>query len=177
MSGAHIVLTPSLTGGQPTTYTLNGKTVQPIIAEPNDAYKLLKTLTAEQLKQAVIGSSVIDLVLGPGKDGKTLQAEGVKGSSLSAAQQALLLALIETRVGLVNDDDASVKMAEVKANIANTYFAWSGAQADGGVAYFRVTAPTLVLEFSPQSMGGTPANHTHSMYRDPTNDYGVALYK
>jgi hypothetical protein len=177
VAGASIVLTPSLTGGQPTTYTLNGKTVQPIIAEPHAAYTLLKSLNADQLKQAVIGSSVIDLVLGPGKDGKTLQPEGVKGSSLNAEQQALLLALIETRVGLVNDEDAAVKMTEIKANLANTYFAWSGAQADGGVAYFRVTAPTLVLEFSPQSMGGTPANHIHSMYRDPTNDYGAALYK
>ncbi len=177
IAGSSIVLTPSLTGGQPTTYTLNGTRAQPIVAEPNAAYTLLKNLNADQLKQALIGSKVIDLVLGPGKDGKTLQNEGVKGSSLSSEQQALLLALIETRVGLVNDEDAAVKMKEVKANIANAYFAWSGEQADGGVAYFRVTAPTLVLEFSPQSMGGTPANHIHSMYRDPTNDYGVGLYK
>jgi citrate lyase beta subunit len=96
---------------------------------------------------------------------------------LSAAQQALLIALIETRVGLINDEDAAVKMKEIKANIADTYFAWSGAVAAGGGSYFRVTAPTLVLEFSPQSMGGDASNHIHSMYRDPTDDYGVNLYK
>ncbi len=177
VAGADIVLTPSLTGGQPTKYTLNGKTVQPIIAEPTAAYKLLTSLDAAQQKQAIIGSKYIDLVLGPGQDGKTLQPEGVKGSSLSAAQQDLLIALIETRVGLINDEDASVKMKEIKANLANTYFAWRGAVAADGGAYFRVTAPTLVLEFSPQSMGGDASNHIHSMYRDPTNDYGVNLYK
>ncbi len=177
VAGADIVLTPSLTGGQPTKYTLNGKTVQPIVAEPTAAYKLLTSLDATQQKQAIIGSKFIDLVLGPGQDGKTLQNEGIKGSSLNAAQQALLTALIETRVGLVNDEDASVKMKEIKANLANTYFAWSGAVAADGGAYFRVSAPTLVLEFSPQNMGGTPSNHIHSMYRDPTNDYGVNLYK
>jgi Protein of unknown function (DUF3500) len=177
VAGADIVLTPSLTGGQPTTYTLNGKTVQPIIAEPTAAFKLLTSLDTTLQKQAIIGSSFIDLVLGPGQDGKTLQNEGVKGSSLSAAQQALLIALIETRVGLINDEDAAVKMKEIKANIADTYFAWSGAVAAGGGSYFRVTAPTLVLEFSPQSMGGDASNHIHSMYRDPTNDYGVNLYK
>ncbi len=177
VAGADIVLTPSLTGGQPTTYTLNGKTVQPIIGESNAANKLMSSLSAAQQKQAIIGSKFIDLVLGPGQDGKTLQPEGIKGSSLSATQQELLLNLIETRVGMLNDEDAAVKMKEIKANIANTYFAWSGGVNDGAGAYFRVTAPTLVLEFSPQSMGGSASNHTHSMYRDPTNDYGVKLYK
>ncbi|MEY4529695.1 MAG: hypothetical protein RLZZ156_416 [Deinococcota bacterium] len=177
VAGADIVLTPSLTGGQPTTYTLNGKTVQPIIAEPNAASKLLKSLDATQQKQAIIGSKYIDLILGPGKDGKTLQPEGIKGSSLSATQQTLLLDLVETRVGMINDEDAAVKMKELKANIANTYFAWSGGVNDGAAAYFRVTAPTLILEFAPQGMGGSAANHTHSMYRDPTNDYGAKLYK
>jgi Protein of unknown function (DUF3500) len=177
VAGADIVLTPSLTGGQPTTYTLNGKTVQPIVAETDAAYKLLSSLDATQQKQAVIGSKYIDLVLGPGQDGKTVQNEGVKGSSLTTEQQTLLLALIQTRVGLVNDEDAAVKMKEIKANLSNTYFAWSGEVAAGSGAYFRVTAPTLALEFSPQSIGGSASNHTHSMYRDPTNDYGVNLYK
>jgi hypothetical protein len=177
VAGADIVLTPSLTGGQPTKYTLNGKTVEPIIAESNAASKLLVSLSSSQQKQAIIGSKFIDLILGPGKDGKTLQPEGIKGSSLSATQQALLLDLIATRVNLVNEEDAAVKLKEIKANLENTYFAWSGAVTDGANAYFRVTAPTLILEFSPQSMGGSASNHTHSMYRDPTNDYGVNLYK
>ena len=177
VAGADIVLTPSLTGGQPTKYTLNGKTVEPIIAESKAASKLLSSLSSAEQKQAIIGSKSIDLILGPGKDGKTLQSEGIKGSSLSATQQALLLDLMATRVNLVNEEDAAVKLKELKANLANTYFAWSGAVTDGANAYFRVTAPTLSLEFSPQAMGGDASDHTHSMYRDPTNDYGANLYK
>ncbi len=177
VAGADIVLTPSLTGGQPTKYTLNGKTVQPIIAEPTAAFKLLSSLNATQQKQAIIGAQFVDLVLGPGKDGKTLQPEGVKALSLSTAQQELLLGVVETRVGLLNDEDAAAKIKEIKANLANTYFAWSGGTTASSAAYFRVSAPTLVLEFSPQSMGGDASNHVHSMYRDPTNDYGVNLYK
>ena len=38
--------------------------------------------------------------------------------------------------------------------------------------HFRVTGPHVVIEYSPQSIGGDAANHIHGIYRDPTNDYG-----
>jgi hypothetical protein len=59
-------------------------------------------------------------------------------------------------------------MAEIRANLAQTYFAWSGPTTAGSVAYFRIQGPTLVIEFAPQ---GT-VDHIHTIYRDPTNDYG-----
>jgi Protein of unknown function (DUF3500) len=39
-------------------------------------------------------------------------------------------------------------------------------------AYYRIQGPHLVIEYSPQELGGDPAMHVHTMYRDPTNDYG-----
>jgi hypothetical protein len=39
-------------------------------------------------------------------------------------------------------------------------------------AYYRIQGPTLVIEYAPQTLGGDPTNHIHTMYRDPTNDYG-----
>lgn len=175
--GKEVVLTPSLTGGQPTRYTLNGVTVQPIVAEVNKAFALMNSLDAAQQAKAIIGSRVIDLVLGPGKDGRTLQPEGIAASSLSATQQAALLDLIAERVGILNDEDASAKLSQVKANLDKTYFAWAGPTAAGSAAYFRVTGPTILIEYSPQSMGGDATNHTHSMLRDPTGDYGAAVIR
>jgi hypothetical protein len=175
--GKDVVLTPSLTGGQPTKYTLNGVTVQPIINEVNKAFALIGSLDATQQKKAIIGSSFIDLVLGPGKDGMTLQAEGIPASSLNASQQTALLELIAERVGVLDEDDAAAKMTEVKANLEKTYFAWAGPTTSSSAAYFRVTGPTILIEYSPQSMGGDASNHVHSMLRDPTNDYGAAVIK
>jgi hypothetical protein len=175
--GKDIALTPSLTGGQPTSYTLNGTTVQPIIGEVTKAFAFINALDASQQKTAILGSSFIDLVLGPGQDGKTLQNEGISAASLNVTQQNLLLELINERVGIENQDDAAVKMTEVKANLAKTYFAWSGPTTSGSAAYFRVTGPTILIEYSPQSMGGNATNHVHSMLRDPTNDYGAAWLK
>jgi hypothetical protein len=42
-------------------------------------------------------------------------------------------------------------------------------------AYYRIQGPHLVIEYAPQNLGGDPALHVHTMYRDPTNDYGKKL--
>ncbi len=124
-------------------------------------------------KAAILGSSPIDLVLGPGQDGKTIQSEGLPAAQMTADQQAALLKLIGHYAGLVNDEDAATRMAEIKSTQDQTYFAWYGPTTQGSAAYFRITGPTLVIEYSPQQMGGDPANHIHGIYRDPTNDYGA----
>jgi Protein of unknown function (DUF3500) len=175
--GSNITLAPSLTGGQPTKYTVNGKAVYIVEKEVKDAYAMLASLDASQKAKAIISSQSIDLVLGPGKDGKTLQAEGLAGSAMTAAQKTQFLALIKDRLGALNADDLAEKMAAIEKNLDGTYFAWYGSSTVGGVAYYRVTGPTVLIEFSPQSMGGDPTNHIHSMYRDPTNDYGLSWTK
>lgn len=169
-----VVLTPSLTGNQPSTYVLNGTTVRPLGGEVDKAYALMQSLTAAQQAQANLAVRVTDLVLGPGQDGKVIAPEGIKGSALTASQQAALLDLIGEWVNINNDRNAAKKMAEIQATINDTWFAWSGATTAGSASYFRVTGPTLVLEFAPQQ-GST--DHIHAMYRDPTNDYGAKLVK
>ena len=103
-----------------------------------------------------------------------IQPEGIAGSALNASQQAMLLDLAHEWVGILNDDAANAKMAELKANIQRTYFAWSGATKNGGLAYFRIQGPTVVIEYAPQQ---GDLDHIHTIYRDPTNDYGAKLVK
>ena len=81
--------------------------------------------------------------------------------------------LIEARLGILNADDLTATMADIRKNLNQTYFAWYG-PSDAGSAYFRAAGPTLVLEFSPQNLGGDASNHLHNIYRNPTNDYGAA---
>ncbi len=163
-------LGPSLTGVQPQSVTANGETVRPLGAETDKAYLLLNALTAAQQTQAILAVRVSDLVLGPGQDGKTIASEGLPGSAMTTAQQTLFLDLINEWVSINNDRNAAYKMDRIRATIGTTYFAWSGSTAANSGAYFRVTGPALVLEWAPQ--GGT--DHIHAMYRDPTNEYGVA---
>ena len=175
--GSQGVITPSHTAAQPATYTRDGKTVRPLGAENDKAFALLHALDPAQQKQAILGYRVKDLVLGPGEDGKTIQPEGIKASTLTSSQQAMLLGLIGEWAGIVHEAAAAARMAEIKANIADTWFAWSGSTEDGKAAYFRIQGPTLVIEYAPQGMGGDPTMHIHTIYRDPTNDYGKKWVK
>lgn len=167
------VLTPTHTGTQPQSFTRDGKTIRPLGGENDKAFALVAALDDKQKAQAILKAKAGNLVLGPGQDGKVIKPEGVKGSALSEKQQAMLLDVIGEWIHIVNDDDATARMAEIKAKIADTYFAWSGPTAKGSAAYFRVHGPTLVIEYAPQ--GST--DHIHTVLRDPTNDYGQKLIK
>ena len=156
---------------QPAKFTLDGKTVRPMGRETDKALELIKALTEEQRKQAILGAQMRDLVLGPGHDGETIQPEGVKTSTFNEGQRKLLLELVSEWSGIIHDTAAAAKMNEIKANLADTWFAWSG-PLEAGKAYFRIQGPTVIIEYAPQRLGGDVTMHLHSMYRDPTNDYG-----
>ncbi len=172
MGGFHGILTPSLTAAQPAKYTVDGKTVRPLGAENDKAFALINALDEGQRKQAILPYKVADLVLGPGQDGKTIQAEGIQCTAMNASQQAMLVDLVAEWAGIVNDQAAAARMADIKANISGTWFAWSGPTDNGKPAYYRIQGPTLVIEYAPQPLGGDPTMHIHTIYRDPTNDYG-----
>ncbi len=179
IKGSEATIAPALPGVQPGTYTYNGRTVRPLGDEYDLAFALLNSLTTAQRSTTVVGSSTIDLVLGPGKDGVTVLPEGIKASDLTAAQRAILLDLIGKYVNIIHDDASARKMASIRANLTDptnaTYFSWHGPTTAGSAVYFRVQGPNLFIEYSPQSLGGSPANHIHAMYREFSNDYGAQI--
>jgi hypothetical protein len=179
IAGDRGVLTPSLIGAQPALYTLNGKTVRPLGGESDKAIALLNALDEGQRKQAILSYRLADLVLGPGQDNKTIQPEGLKASAMNERQRAMLLDVISEWAGIAHESAAATRMATLKADINDTWFAWSGpttvAPGSNITAYYRVQGPHLVIEYAPQRLGGDPALHVHTMYRDPTNDYGRRL--
>jgi hypothetical protein len=179
IAGERGILTPTLTGAQPALFTSNGKTVRPLGQESDKALALLNALDANQKKQAILSFRLADLVLGPGQDGKTIQPEGLKASAMNEKQRAMLLDVISEWAGIIHESAAGARMAELKADINETWFAWSGpttaAPGKNISAYYRIQGPHLVIEYAPQTLGGDPSLHVHTMYRDPTNDYGRGL--
>ena len=179
IAGPGGTMTPTLTGAQPSVYTHGGKTVRVLAQENDTAFALLDTLDEKQKKQAILNYQVNDLVLGPGQAGKQIQPEGLKASEMSAKQRTMLLNVISQWAGIVNDAYAKTRMSEIEADLNDTYFAWSGpvthTPGRNGSSYYRIQGPRLVIEFSPQGVGGDPTMHVHTIYRDPTNDYGVKL--
>jgi uncharacterized protein DUF3500 len=169
MAGAQSSMTPSLPAAQPATYAWEGRQIRPLGKENDKAFALVNALDASQRSQAILTYRVSDLVLGPGQDGKTIQPEGIRASALTAAQQTMLLDLVREWSGIVTDAFAEPRMADIRARLPETYFAWSGPTTNGSAAYFRIQGPTLVIEYAPQNT----VDHIHTIYRDPTNDYGA----
>jgi len=179
IAGERGILTPTLTGAQPALYAIDGKTVRPLGQESDKALALLNALDESQRKKAILSYELADLVLGPGQDGKTIQPEGLKAPDMNERQRAMLLDLISQWADIIHERAAAARMAEIKDGLNETWFAWSGpttaVPGHNITAYYRIQGPKLVIEYAPQTLGGDPALHVHTMYRDPTNDYGRNL--
>ena len=100
---------------------------------------------------------------------------------MSAKQKEMLIDLISQWAGIINDAYVQARMHEIKAGINDTYFAWSGPlthqPGKNGSSYYRIQGPRVIIEFSPQGVGGDPTMHVHTIYRDPLNNYGNAFFK
>ena len=177
LAGEQGTLAPSHTGAQPAIFELEGKTIRPLGRENDKAFALVNSLDEPQRNQAILGFQMRDLALGPGRDGQTIQPEGIKGSALNAKQREMLLDLAGEWTGIMHDAVAKAKIDEMKKNIAETWFAWSGPTEKGSAAYFRIHGPTVIIEYAPQRMGGDATKHIHTIYRDPTNEYGAKWWK
>jgi hypothetical protein len=175
--GDRITLSPSLTGGQPMSYTLAGKQVRQLGREVDKAHALAAALTPDESKLAVLGDRLSDLRFGPGRDGAAPKPEGIKASTLNAQAKKLLLELIGERIGLLRAAHALPTMQAIEKELDQTWFSWHGPTAKGEAATFRIQGPRVLIEFSPQRMGGDATQHIHAMYRDPQNDYGAAFAK
>ncbi|GBQ57385.1 DUF3500 domain-containing protein [Komagataeibacter swingsii] len=177
IDGLHGVMTPTLTGAQPAIYQAAGKRVRVLAGENDRAFALLDALDARQRQQAILSYKVEDLVQGPGHDGETLIPEGIKGSALTAKQKELLMGVIGEWAGIINDAYAIPRQKEIRDGLDSTWFAWSGptthAPDRNGSSYYRIQGPRVLIEFSPQGVGDDPTMHVHTVYRDPTNDYGA----
>jgi hypothetical protein len=171
MAGSQATMAPSLPAAQPATYTFEGREIRPLGKENDKAFALINALDEKQRGQAVIGARVADLVLGPGQDGRVIQPEGLRAAAMSAAQQEMLLELVREWAGIMNDAFAAPRMTEIRGSLPQTWFAWSGPTTNGSAAYFRIQGPALVIEYAPQGS----VDHIHTIYRDPTNDYGAKL--
>ena len=184
VSGQDNVFTPSFIGVQPSEYTLDQVpnlpafvpadvlgtgTIRPMAEENDLAFELMNALDPQQQEQAILDYDVSGLVLGPDENVRVLEPEGIPASEMTPEQQALLLDVIREWAGIASDAAAEAKMSEIEANLGETYFAWEGPTTNGEPTYYRITGPTLHIEFNHEE---DDILHIHSVYRDPTDDYG-----
>ncbi len=175
--GDKITLGPSLTGGQPMHYAKDGTQIAQMADEIAIAFELVNSLDEAQKKKTVLAERFTDMALGPGRDDVRPEPEGISASDLTEPQIVLLKRLIAQRVGLLNDEDAKIRLEAINTQLTEIRFSWRGPIKPGSPAYYRVQGPTFFLEYAPQQMGGDPNEHVHAMYREFANDYGEEWLK
>lgn len=168
--GTDMTLSPSFVGAQPHAFTVGEREVSPLAAELDDAYALARSLTGIQRDEAIVSARREQLRSGPGRDYQVPVARGAGCSTFDAAQRERLLALIGHWVNLLPEDRAAARMAALANELDDMRFAWSGPTERGSDISFAIQSPSLIIEYAGQ--GNQPLDHIHTMYRDPTNEYG-----
>lgn len=166
---------PIFNAVEPDTWTTNGVTYDPLGQEKSALRAMLASLTATQLAAAKQSSTFGDIVVGPGKDKQFPATKlGLAVSTLSAAQQALVLAAMRPWVQDLDAETAACLLNIYQNELNGTYIAFSGnagitAQND----YVRIDGPSVWIELI--YAGGVIYRnqpHVHSLYRDRVRDYG-----
>ena len=167
--------TPFFIGVEPTSFTTDGTTYQPLSIMRDGMAKLTGSLTAAQQAEAKLSQSFGDVLLGPGQDGQFPATKvGIPVSKLSPKQKKLVLAAIHPWVAAVDDATATMLMKAYEKDLNKTFVAYSGGldlatQGD----YVRIDGPGVWIEFISQNgIVFQDQIHFHTVYRDHTRDYG-----
>ncbi len=99
--------------------------------------------------------------------------EGASLESFSAEQRQAVLDAAALWVNLMPEHSAQVRLEEIEAELEQAYFGWHGPADGTGSIYYVIHGDTVLIEFSTQDPLGAAEGHIHSIYRDPTNEYGV----
>ena len=100
----------------------------------------------------------------------TARPRGLSAAELDAGQREVLRALLGTYLGRVPDEVSPLARYDDAAALDAVHLAWAGPTEPGAPHYYRLQGPRLLVEWDNTQRG---ANHAHSVWRDPTADFGL----
>ncbi|MEL7500184.1 MAG: DUF3500 domain-containing protein [Planctomycetota bacterium] len=169
--GQQVMVHPSFFGSNPAEVRGGPMDGLRVLGDLEDkARELVKKLSVEQKKSAIIETKVPrDVINGPGTQAQLL-SPGIAASKLDSSQQALLKELVDLYVGKFRAELMKHDLAKIdEAGFDKISFAWIGKIQKGQPHYFRVQGASFVLEYDNTQ---NKANHVHVVWRDLQNDFG-----
>jgi hypothetical protein len=171
--GRVIGATPSFLGANPATVT-DGASAghRTLDGEERLARAFLANLKPDQRHLAIVDPvAPADILSGTGRRAELRDVPaGIRHDALEAAQRSALEALVRHYLGRY---DPAVAMDQwsrlVDAGLDGVTFAWAGPDEPGRGHYYAIRGPSLLIEYDNTQNG---ANHIHSVWRDPANDWG-----
>lgn len=176
-NGKHVKATPSFYGNNPGRVREGSrKGLATLVAEENMARNLLKSMNAEQKKQAIIAvEAPKDIITKAETMVKPLEETGIRFSKFNDAQKKQLTQIVRLYVNRHRPEIAREDLKKIDAaGWDDILFAWAGSEKPGQGHYYRVQGPTFLLEYDNTQNG---ANHVHAVYRDFKSDFGADLLR
>ena len=176
LAGATPSMTPSFFGTNPGEVREGARKGLRVLGREEDlGRELIKSLTDDQKKIAIIAEKAPAEVLNEPKRPDRTKPEGISWDKLTAPQQEQLAKVIKEQLFRCRTDVAEIEWARIqKAGMAKVHFAWAGGLELGEPHYYRVQNETFVVEYD-NTQGN--ANHPHSIWRDWDSDFGGDLLK
>jgi hypothetical protein len=169
-----VSVTPSFWGANPARIPSGDRAGERTLAgEYVIALELARTLTRAQRDDAVFADeSVGNIITERGRAQALRHPTGLRCSDLEKSQRSVLARLLAEYIGNVPGPVASPYLDGVMRRLDELRLAWAGGLAEGEAFYYRLHGPRLLLEFDCTA---NDANHIHSVWRDPANDWGRDL--
>ncbi len=169
----YICPTPCFFGAHPASVTYGDAAVlRPLGREEDLARALLGAMTTDERRVAVVAPiAPPDIRSGPtARVTGRLEPPGVAGSRLRGSAGTLLHELAGLYLHRLSPDLAAAEL--VRLDPTELHFAWEGPLEPGRGHYYRIQAPSLLIEYDNTSH---QANHVHTLWRHPGEDFGESL--
>jgi Protein of unknown function (DUF3500) len=100
----------------------------------------------------------------------SIEPRGVPAAEFDAEQREMLRALLATYLDRAPAGASPLHRYDEDLALDAVHFAWAGPTAPGEPHYYRLQGPRLLIEWDNTQNN---ANHAHSVWRDPTSDFGL----
>lgn len=170
-----ILASPTFFGSNPREVRHGArKGLRVLSAEEDLARDLLHSLKPEQQNTAIVAEKAYADILTSNHRKAALEGQpsGLNSAKMTDAQRDKLLAVVSEYTSNLPDEIRRWRDAQLKQASGNMLFAWAGGKALGDPHYYRIQAPTFLIEYDCTQ---NQANHIHSVWRDFTGDWGADL--
>jgi hypothetical protein len=175
VSNGMVVDGPSFFGSNPAEVRQGPrKGLRVLAAEEDLGFETVRSLDEPQQKVAIVDAKAYSDILTAASRKAALQGQpsGFSAAKMNSQQFDRLRALMEEYARNVAEDLAQRRLDQIDKAGRNVYFAWSGGIHQGDPHYYRVQAPSFLIEYDKTQ---DQANHIHSVWRDFNGDFGYDL--
>ena len=156
------------------------KGLRVLAAEEDLGRKLVTSLSAEQKKKGIFSETapkdIITMADRKVDMAKVIAGkDGLPAAEMTPEQRDLLLQLIEEYARRHRAELADQELRKIHVGgFEKVCFAWAGSVEPGAGHYYRIHGPTFLVEYDNTQNN---ANHLHTVWRDPANDFGEDVLK